>query len=138
MNQKDSFNLEFKQEPSKTFLKTVSAFANYNDGRIVFGIDDDGNITGIDNAKTESLKIENMINDSISPIPDFDIQVSKNENKEIVILNVKKGKDTPYYYKGKAYRRSDTLTVEIDRFELRRLAMQGMNIDYESRIASSQ
>ncbi|HPJ75487.1 MAG TPA: ATP-binding protein, partial [Clostridia bacterium] len=62
MNQKESFNLEFKQEPSKTFLKTVSAFANYNDGRIVFGIDDGGNMTGMDNAKTESLKIENMIN----------------------------------------------------------------------------
>src|SRR5574344_1474470 len=106
MNQKDSFNLEFKQESSKTFLKTVSAFANYNDGRIVFGIDDDGNMTGMDNAKTESLKIENMINDSISPIPNVDIQVNKNGNKEIVILNVKKGKDTPYYYKGKAYRRS--------------------------------
>lgn len=138
MNQKESFNLEFKQETSKTFLKTVSAFANYNDGRILFGIDDDGNMAGMDNAKTESLKIENMINDSISPIPNFDIQVNKNGNKEIVILNVKKGKDTPYYYKGKAYRRSDTSTVEIDRFELRRLAMQGMNIDYENRIASSQ
>lgn len=52
-------------------------------------------------------------------------------------VTVKKGKDTPYYYKGKAYKRSDTSTLEVDRFELRRLAIEGINMDYEERKASS-
>ena len=45
---KESRNLEFKEMiQSNTFLKTVSAFANYGTGRIVFGIDDDGLVKGI-------------------------------------------------------------------------------------------
>lgn len=35
--------LEFKENiQSNTFLKTISAFANYGTGEIIFGIDDDG------------------------------------------------------------------------------------------------
>ncbi|MDD4563081.1 MAG: ATP-binding protein [Syntrophomonadaceae bacterium] len=119
-------------------MKTVSAYANYNDGEIIFGIDDNGDVAGIDDAREESLRIENMINDSIIPVPNFEIEVKEIEDKTIIVLGVKKGKDTPYYYRGKAYKRADTSTVEVDRFELRRLAIEGINIDYEERKASSQ
>ena len=125
MEAKEKYNLEFKAEVAKTFLKTVSAYANYNDGEIIFGIDDNGDLAGIDDAKDESLRIENMINDSILPVPDFEIKVKEVEGRTIIILGVKKGKDTPYYYRRKAYKRSDTATVEVDRFELRRLAIEG-------------
>lgn len=138
METKEKYNLEFKVEVTKTFLKTVSAYANYNDGVIIFGVDDDGDLIGLDSAKEESLKIENMINDSIVPIPNFEIEVKELEDKTIVLLEVKKGKDTPYYYQGKAYKRADTSTVEVDRFELRRLAMEGVNMEFEERKASSQ
>lgn len=48
---KESRNLEFKEMiQSNTFLKTVSAFANYGTGRIIFGINDDGLVKGIKNA----------------------------------------------------------------------------------------
>ena len=36
--------LEFQETITNTFLKTVSAFSNYDGGTILFGIDDDGNI----------------------------------------------------------------------------------------------
>ncbi|MEN6462309.1 MAG: RNA-binding domain-containing protein [Syntrophomonas sp.] len=138
MESKEKYNLEFKVEVARTFLKTVSAYANYNDGEIIFGVDDNGDLVGIENAKDESLRIENMINDSIVPVPSFKIEVKEAGGKTIVVLVVKKGKDTPYYYQGKAYKRSDTATVETDRFELRRLAIEGINIDYEESKASSQ
>lgn len=138
METKEKYNLEFKVEVTKTFLKTVSAYANYNDGVIIFGVDDDGGLIGLDSAKEEYLRIENMINDSIVPVPNFEIEVKELEDKTIVLLEVKKGKDTPYYYQGKAYKRADTSTVEVDRFELRRLAMEGVNMDFEERKASSQ
>lgn len=138
METKEKYNLEFKVEVTKTFLKTVSAYANYNDGVIIFGVDDDGDLIGLDSAKEESSRIENMINDSIVPVPNFEIEVKEADDKMIVLLEVKKGKDTPYYYQGKAYKRADTSTVEVDRFELRRLAMEGVNMDFEERKASSQ
>lgn len=36
--------LEFKETITNTFLKTVSAFSNYNGGTILFGVDDEQNI----------------------------------------------------------------------------------------------
>lgn len=138
MEAKERYNLEFKAEVTKTFLKTVSAYANYHGGEILFGIDDNGDFTGIGDAKAESLRIENMINDSIAPVPDFEIEAREVAGRKIIVLLVKKGQDTPYYYQGKAYKRSATSTVEVDRFELRRLAIEGINIDYETRKASSQ
>ena len=39
---KEDRSLEFKERVSNTFLKTVSAYANYGDGRILFGVSDDG------------------------------------------------------------------------------------------------
>ena len=44
---KESKTLEFKESITKSFLKTVSAFSNYDGGEIIFGIDDDGNINGL-------------------------------------------------------------------------------------------
>lgn len=134
---KERYNLEFKAEVSRTFLKTVSAYANYNDGEIIFGVDDYGNSVGLVNAKDECLRIENMINDSIEPIPNFKLEVKKMKGNTIVVLTVRKGKDTPYYYQGKAYKRSDTSSIEVDRFELRRLALEGANMDYEEVRSSS-
>lgn len=36
--------LEFRETITNTFLKTVSAFSNYNGGTILFGVDDEQNI----------------------------------------------------------------------------------------------
>lgn len=134
---KERYDLEFKVEVSRTFLKTVSAYANYNDGEITFGIDDYGNVVGLGSAKDECLRIENMINDSIEPIPDFKLEVKEMKGNTIVVLTVRKGKDTPYYYQGKAYKRADTSSTEVDRFELRRLALEGANMNYEEGRSSS-
>lgn len=128
---KESNTLEFKLEVTDTFLKTVSAFSNYRDGQIKFGVDDNGNVVGLDSIKKDSLKIEHKINDSVKPRPTYQLSAEEIDGKKIIVLDVFKGEDTPYYYNGKAYRRSDTSTVEVDRQELNRLVMEGLNIDYE-------
>ena len=136
---KEGYNLEFKESVTKTFLKTVCAYANYNDGEIIFGLDDDGKVVGVKEIpKEEALRIENMINDSVFPVPTFEIFIKEVEGKTIIVVGVKKGKDTPYYYNGKVYKRGDTSSVEVDRFELRRLALEGVNMHYEDKKASSQ
>ena len=126
----ESKTVEFKEKITNSFLKTVSAFANYNDGVIVFGVDDSGNVLGLENPEEICLRIENMINDSIEPRPKFWFGI--NQEDKTVELHIEEGEDKPFFYKGKVYRRSDTSTVEVDKFELKRLVMEGLNIDYES------
>lgn len=122
-------NCEFKEEITNTFLKTVSAFSNYDGGEIYFGIDDDGNIKGLKDVKQACLDIENKINASISPQPDYTLEV-QNQDKTIKLI-VKSGRYKPYLYKSKAYRRNDTSTIEVDNLELSRLILEGKNIKFE-------
>lgn len=120
---------EFKESLSSGFLKTVSAFANFGTGKILFGIKDDGSIKGIQNPDKMCLDIENKINDSIQPKPDFSFSI--NRSTGVITLEVKDGAFKPYLYKGKAYRRSDTATVEVDQIELKRLILMGDNLSFE-------
>lgn len=56
---RETRTIEFKETITNTFLKTVSVFSNYDGGKIFFGIDDDGNIKGLPDAKQTCLDIEN-------------------------------------------------------------------------------
>lgn len=117
--------IEFKETITNTFLKTVSAFSNYNGGEIYFGIDDNGNVKGIADVKQSCLDIENKINDSISPQPDYTLEI---QNDSTIKLTVKSGIHKPYLYKSKAYKRNDTATIEVDTFEFPRLILKGKNV----------
>lgn len=133
---KENNNLEFKEKYANTFLKTVSAYANYGNGEIIFGVDDKGNVKGLTDLKQTSLSIENAINDAIKPVPKFEILVDEKLNT--VTLKVFKGLNKPYFYQSKAYKRSFTSTVEVDRFELTRLIMEGQNISYDSLLSEKK
>lgn len=126
---KENKRLEFKSDINNSFLKTVSAFANYHDGEILFGVDDNGIEIGIANINQTCLDIENKINDSIKPKPDYEFKL---ESNNIIKLIVHKGSFTPYLYKGKAYRRADTSSVEVDEHALKLLVLDGLNISFES------
>lgn len=125
---KENRNLEYKESVTNTFLKTVSAFANYGTGEIFFGISDGGEEKGIENPNQACLDIENRINDSIDPVPHYLLEINKNS---IIKLTVHEGVNKPYFYKSKAYRRNDTATIEVDRLELTRLILEGKDISFE-------
>ncbi len=136
MNKIESKTLEYKEDITNTFLKTVSAFANYQTGKIIFGVDDNGKVKGLSNIKEKCLIIENKINDCINPIPKYLIDID--ENKKIIILTVFESEYKPYFYKNKAYKRSHSSTICIDRNELNRLILNGLNKNYEDLDSSNQ
>ena len=126
---RETRTLEFKETITNTFLKTVSAFSNYDGGSILFGIDDNGNVKGLPDIKQACLDIENKINDSISPQPNYTLEVQN--NNQTIKLTVKSGIQKPYLYKSKAYKRTDTATIEVDTLEFSRLILEGKNIRFE-------
>ena len=133
---RETRTLEFKETITNTFLKTVSAFSNYDGGTIVFGIDDDGKIKGLADAKQSCLDIENKINDSISPQPNYTLEIQNND--QTIKLTVKSGLQKPYLYKSKAYKRNDTATIEVDTLEFSRLILEGQNIRFEELTCKDQ
>ena len=132
---KENKYLEYKGKQTKTYLKTVCAFANYHDGEIIFGISDENKVLGVDNPKDFCLNLENQINDSIKPKPDYTLKINKDTT---VTLHVKKSPSTPYMYNGKTYKRNDSSTIEVDELEYKRLTMAGINQNYEELASNKQ
>lgn len=133
---KETKNLEYKEKVTNTFLKTVSAYANFGTGEIIFGITDDGKKVGVKNPEATCLDIENMINGNISPVPNYSLHIDYKTN--IVTLTVEEGDFKPYFYKSIAYKRNDTSTVQVDRVELSRLILDGQNLTYEGQPSKEQ
>lgn len=122
-------DLEFKSGVSHSFLKTVSAFSNIGKGIIRFGVDDNGNIIGLSNLEETCLNIENKINDSITPNPNYKFEIDyKNKTIDLIVYE---GLNKPYLYKSKAYKRNDSSTIEMDNLELQRLILEGKNLYFE-------
>lgn len=130
---RETYNLEFKEKISNTFLKTVTAYANYDGGRIIFGISDTGKVIGLENTTESAIVIENKINDSISPKIDYSININEEDNT--IELIVYPGTQIPYFYNSKSYKRNDSSTVEIDSYELKKLILDGKNITFDSLIS---
>ena len=120
---------EFKAAFTSSYLKTVSAYANYQTGYITFGLSDDGSACGLEDPDDLRLCIENQINESISPVPRFEI--STDAVQRTLTLKVFKGENCPYLLQGKAYRRSDTSTVEAGPEALRELCLYGSGQSFD-------
>ena len=83
---RENKRLEYKENmESGTFLKTISAYANYGGGKIIFGIADDGTVKGISKPEEACLNLENKINDSIKPVPEYSIEIGEDST---IILSV--------------------------------------------------
>lgn len=133
---RETATLEFKQQLSKSYLKTVSAYANYGTGKIIFGIADDGTPVGLADPQDTRLRIEHAINDSIDPVPRFELSIEG--DTRTVTLTVHEGPDKPYLSSGRAYRRTDTSTVEVSRLEYGRLVLTGEHVSFDALVAKEQ
>lgn len=133
---RETATLEFKQQLSKSYLKTVSAYANYGTGKIIFGIADDGAPVGLADPQDTCLRIEHAINDSIDPVPRFELAIEG--DTRTVTLTVHEGPDKPYLSSGRAYRRTDTSTVEVSRLEYGRLVLTGEHVSFDALVAKEQ
>ena len=133
---RENRNLEYKEnDHSTTYMKTISAFANYEGGQIIFGITDDGKVVGFSDPQEICLNLENRINDSIKPVPEYSLDIREDTT---VVLTVEEGLYKPYLYKGKAYKRNDSATIEVGRMEYNRLVLAGRDQSYEEIPARNQ
>lgn len=75
----------------KSWLKSVSAFANGEGGTLIFGIRDDDQIVGLADAKGDAEKISEEIKSKLDPIPVVNLDLKEVEGKNLVLLHVYPG-----------------------------------------------
>ena len=120
----------------KSWLKSVSAFANGVGGVLIFGIADNDSVVGIDDVKKAMEVISEQIKVKMDPTPEVLLKAHLVDGKEIVTLEVYRGEETPYYYVGEgnytAYVRIGNESVMATATDLKRLVLRGKNRTYDS------
>lgn len=120
----------------KSWLKSVSAFANGVGGVLIFGIADDDSVVGISDVKKAMEVISEQIKVKMDPTPEVILKAHLMDGKEIVTLEVCRGEETPYYYVGEgnytAYVRIGNESVMATATDLKRLVLRGKNRTYDS------
>lgn len=129
------FKVALEVKKPKSWLKSVSAFANGIGGTLLFGIDDNRNVIGLADAQADAEAISRLIKERISPYPNFILVPERENGKDILILTVSSGHTTPYYYKAdgvmEAYIRIGNESVIAPSFVLNQLILKGMNQTYD-------
>ena len=99
----ESETIELKEIYTLELKKEIVAFANTNGGIIYVGVQNDGEVVGLDNADFVIQQISNSLRDSIRPdISMFtSIELQQEDNKYFVKLTVNQGTKKPYYLSDK-------------------------------------
>ncbi len=106
----ESQNTEFKKLYKDEYIKWISAFGNSDGGKLYIGVDDDGNVIGINNAKKLLEDIPNKVRDILGIM--VDVNLLQDEDKEYLEIITDKY-PYPISYKGSYYYRSGSTTQEL-------------------------
>ena len=126
---------KLERNKSKSWLKSVSAFANGEGGVLIWGISDNDEVIGLVDAKGDAEFISEVIKTKLDPVPVISLEFNVVNEKQLVVLYVNAGQETPYYYIGDkqriAYVRIGNESVVADRIQLKSLVMKGSGRTYD-------
>lgn len=102
---------------------------------MIFGIVDDDTAIGIEDIKGISEFVSQKIKERIDSFPEVTMQIHCTEDgKNLLTLEVMKGQETPYYYRGdgsvEAFVRIGNESVAANAAELKRLVLRGRNTSF--------
>ena len=130
------FKVMLEEKRPKSWLKSVSAFANGLGGSLFFGIDNDGIVKGLDNVQHICEAISSKIRDYMDSLPEVEMIPHDIEGLHILQLKVNAGHYTPYYYVGDGQRiafvRVGDESIPATAEQMVRLVLKGSNKTFDS------
>ena len=124
--QYENERIEYKSRMIDDIYKEVIAFANTEGGVIYLGIDDRGNVVGIDDVDDTYTRLTNGIRDAIAPDVTMFVRYVLQENR-VIQIEVGEGSYKPYYLKSKGmkptgvYVRQGASSVQASADQIRRM-----------------
>lgn len=121
-------NIEWKESWRDEYLKWICGFANAIGGKIYIGMDDNGKVVGVSNAKKQLEDIPNKVRDVLGIIVDVNLLEENGlEYIEIVVPPY----SNPINYKGQYHYRTGSTKQELKGAALNRFILQrtGKNWD---------
>ncbi|HJJ91171.1 MAG TPA: putative DNA binding domain-containing protein, partial [Methanocorpusculum sp.] len=133
------YKVALERNKPRSWLKSVSAFANTAGGTLFFGVDNDHNVVGLSDPQRDSEDISRLIKERISPTPRFILTAEQEYGKAVLILSIPKGTHTPYYYKAdgirEAYIRLGDESIVAPNHILHELILDGMNESFDALVS---
>lgn len=137
---------ELKLELTKEIKKEIVAFANSNNGTIYVGINDDGEIIGLKNAKKDLEALSCMIREGISSDLTLytKIYIEEIDGKNIIVVKVSEGTNKPYYLVDKGlkpagvYIRHGNVSIQASEEVIKKMLLESSNISFENTVSSNQ
>ena len=130
------FKVMLEEKKPKSWLKSVSAFANGIGGSLFFGIDNDGIVKGLDDVQHVCETISSRIRDYMDPLPEVEMIPHDVDGLHILQLKVNAGHYTPYYYVGDGQRiafvRVGDESMPATAEQMVRLVLKGSNKTFDS------
>ena len=130
------FKLMLEEKKPKSWLKSVSAFANGLGGSLFFGIDDEANVKGLNDVQYICEAISSKIRDYMDPLPEVEMIPQEIDGLHILQLKVNSGHYTPYYYVGDGQRvafvRVGDESIPATAEQMVRLVLKGSNKTFDS------
>lgn len=128
--------LMLERKDPTSWLKSMSAFANTRGGKLLYGVSDDGELVGLENAGKDAEDISEIVKTQMDPIPQMNLSIHEEGGKRFVVVEVFAGEETPYYVRHKgsltAYVRIGNESVRADPLELNRLVLKGSRRSWDS------
>ena len=116
----ESESLEFKKSTAQLREGVVSLSAMLNKhgkGTVLFGVNDDGEVTGQVIGKMTKADIVQEISNHLKPMPVVTVKEQTIEGKTIISLDAE-GEDTPYSAYGRYYIRTDDSDIQMSSNQL--------------------
>lgn len=98
----EGFDIEFKRKVStpEKIARTLIALANTKGGHILFGVDDDGSIIGVESEKSEADLIHEAGTAFCDPAIRPAIDYVPFDGKDVLVATVPESSTKPHYYIG--------------------------------------
>lgn len=126
-----------EEKKPRSWLKSVSAFANTEGGHLIFGVKNEPReVVGLENPQAVVSRLTELIKVRIDPTPRYRVREVEIEGKSCVDLEIQDGPAYPYYYafdgSHTAYVRHGDQSEEATSRELNELILQGMNQTFDA------
>ena len=130
-------NLEFKSSFNNEAIETVCAFTNTKGGKLIIGVNNKKNITGIKLGKETAQNWINEIKNKTSPSVIPDIDISKINNKTIALITVDEFPIKPVAVKGKYFKRVKNSNHQLNLTEITNLHLKTFNTSWDYYISEN-
>ena len=136
----ENIDREFKELYVSDIKKTVVAFANTEGGILYIGINDAGEVVGLENIDDVMQQVANTLKDSIAPdiMPFVKMRAVEKKERQIIEVLVQNGTSRPYYIREKGlkpsgvYVRQGSSNQPLSDEGIRRMLVDSTGKSYEA------